>query len=439
VSKKLLIALGCLAIALIVVPSAQAAYPGANGRVVFVNSTGIASANPDGTDFKQLTTVGGNVSDQNPAWSADGTKIVFDRNDGSSEFNDQVWTMNADGSGAAPVPRSEPASDFGPYFFPDGRIVFAREGISDPDPEIWVMNADGSGQSQLTDNDTADFDPTVSPDGKSIAFARVVGDAELAIYRMDPNGANVSLLATDHTGDPQICDFSPNYSPDGSTVVFARSQGAQVCTPVRNLYTVPAGVGAGVPLTNSTDFDTVFAAPAYSPDGSQIVFANEPSPVAKEPAAAADPRVAPTSGQLGFIPAAGGEPQAYLDGDTPDWQPIAKDLGTCFGQKVTIAATNGADKIVGTPGNDVIRGFRGKDQINGKGGDDVLCGGRGKDKLLGKGGDDILLGGAQSDFLNGGKGSNRLFGGTPGANPETAKNVCVDGAHDKLKNCQVVK
>jgi Tol biopolymer transport system component len=440
-SKKLLIVATCMTVTLGFASSAEAAFPGTNGKIVFSNRTGIASANPDGGAFAQLTTNGETTFDSEPAWNAEGSKIVFDRIDFGSTFSEQIWTMNPDGSGAAPVDPTQTAPlDFNPAFFPDGRIVFTRQGTGqDNDDEIWAMNADGSGQTNLTDNSVQDFSPTVSPDGKSIAFSSNASGGGLSIFRMGPTGANVSLVTTDHPGGEAYCDVAPDYSPDGKTIAFQREVGD--CFPAVNLFTVPAGGGAATALTFATEFGQSFALPAYSPDGTQIVFANEPPPVSKEPAADITPQDAPLAGQLGFIPASGGQTQTYLDGTAPDWQPIPvkTDLGACFRRKVTIAGTPGPDKIAGTPGNDVIRGFQGKDKINGKGGDDILCGGRGQDKLFGKGADDILIGGAQSDYLNGGKGSNKLFGGTPGAHPEEADNVCVQGKDDKLSNCQTVK
>jgi TolB protein len=59
--------------------------------------------------------------------------------------------------------------DVNPAWSPDGtRIVF--EAYRDGQPEIYVMNADGSGQARLTASDGYDGQPVWSPDGKWIAF-----------------------------------------------------------------------------------------------------------------------------------------------------------------------------------------------------------------------------------------------------------------------------
>jgi hypothetical protein len=50
--------------------------------------------NADGSNQEQLTMPPSGSADNEPNWSPDGTKIVFGR------FEDSVWIMNADGSGA---------------------------------------------------------------------------------------------------------------------------------------------------------------------------------------------------------------------------------------------------------------------------------------------------------------------------------------------------
>ncbi len=73
-----------------------------------------------------------------------------------------------------------------------------------------------------------------------------------------------------------------------------------------------------------------------------------------------------------------------------------------------------AATIVGTPGNDTLRGTGKRDVIVGRGGKDRLLGGGGNDFICGKGGNDRKLsGGAKHDRVNGG-GGNDTAGGGPG-------------------------
>jgi RTX calcium-binding nonapeptide repeat (4 copies) len=78
----------------------------------------------------------------------------------------------------------------------------------------------------------------------------------------------------------------------------------------------------------------------------------------------------------------------------------------------TFKGTAKADRLVGTPGNDVFYGYGGNDSIDGRGGRDIVFGGRGDDRLAGGRGADRLFGGSGDDRLVGGRGADRLFGGS---------------------------
>src|SRR5919199_4805865 len=74
---------------------------------------------------------------------------------------------------------------------PNGQIAFVRGPFEEHEfDEIYVMDADGSGQTQLTNNDAADEDPSWSPDGEKIAFESN-GDNSIVtseIYLMNSDG-----------------------------------------------------------------------------------------------------------------------------------------------------------------------------------------------------------------------------------------------------------
>lgn len=67
--------------------------------------------------------------------------------------------------------------------------------------------------------------------------------------------------------------------------------------------------------------------------------------------------------------------------------------------------------IVGTPGNDRIRGTKHRDVICGRGGRDVIKGLGGNDVIRGGTGNDVLKGGRGADSLTGGRGADQLSGG----------------------------
>lgn len=95
----------------------------------------------------------------------------------------------------------------------------------------------------------------------------------------------------------------------------------------------------------------------------------------------------------------------------PPPAPVAPS-GSCGGRKATIVGTNGNDSLRGTSRADVIDARGGNDTIAGRGGNDVICGGNGNDTLKGNGGNDKLYGGAGRDALNGGSGRDSCSGGT---------------------------
>ncbi|MGZ5403099.1 MAG: ExeM/NucH family extracellular endonuclease [Nocardioides sp.] len=84
---------------------------------------------------------------------------------------------------------------------------------------------------------------------------------------------------------------------------------------------------------------------------------------------------------------------------------------TCDGLPATIVGSNGDDVIRGTNRDDVIVARGGNDRIDAGGGDDVICGGPGNDRIDGGSGDDRILGGNGNDRILGGRWDDRIFGG----------------------------
>lgn len=74
----------------------------------------------------------------------------------------------------------------------------------------------------------------------------------------------------------------------------------------------------------------------------------------------------------------------------------AQTQWSCAGQAATIVGTTGNDTLRGTPGADVIVARQGNDVIEGLGGDDIVCAGKGDDEVFGGDGFDIVFG-AQGD------------------------------------------
>jgi Tol biopolymer transport system component len=114
------------AVAILMAPTtADASYPGTDGRIAFVRSSGIYSATATGAGVLRLTAAAG---DSQPVWSPNGRRIAFVR-------AGDVWTMNANGSRETRVTTSA-ATEASPTWSPDGAwIAFASDRAG-----FWLWN-----------------------------------------------------------------------------------------------------------------------------------------------------------------------------------------------------------------------------------------------------------------------------------------------------------
>jgi len=151
-------------------------------------------------------------NNENPAWSADGSKIVF-MSDRDGNF--EIYSMNADGSGQTRLTNNTSADEF-PDWSPDGtKIVFTSN--RDGNDEIYTMNSDGSNPVRLTNNPASDAEPNWSPDGTKLVFHHNSNSSE--IYSMNADGSDVTNLSQ----NPAF-DADPAWSPDGSMITFTTNR-----------------------------------------------------------------------------------------------------------------------------------------------------------------------------------------------------------------------
>ena len=268
---------------------AQASFPGTNGKIICSGPIAteipspppagqsrveLFSINPDATGQTRLTN--NTVSDLGPRYSADGTKVAWVR-------DNQIWTMNADGSNQQGPLTSGASNSFMGDWSPDGtKLLFQSN--RDGNLEVYVMNADGSDPVNLTNNATAgantDSQPAYSPDGTRIAF-QSNRDGNRNVHVMNADGSNVVNLTAGSPGD----DSAPRWSPGGTKIAF-HSDRAVFPRPgwPRNteIYRMNAD-GSDVVRLTTNDYDPVGGSdptnvtgvdsnPAWSPDGTRIVF-----------------------------------------------------------------------------------------------------------------------------------------------------------------------
>ena len=381
-----------------------------------------------------------------PSWSPDGAEIAFQSDrDGDSE----IFTMIADGKKQIQLTRNT-ASESYPDWSPDGtRIAFStnREG----DWEIYVMNADGTGQAPLTSVARDDWNPSWSPDGKKIAFVSE-REGNSRIYVMNADGSDQQKLTADL--DVDDVDTSPSWSPDGTRIAF-------VGGPEDEAYIdVVSTDGSGRVRLTDSEMDY---GPSWSPDGTQLLFASDrdgDADLYAMEAHGANPRRLPVSGRgdewwpqlspdgdtLAFVSDRDGTTQVHVapaDGsDARRLTGLPRVLAST-GERCTILGTSGDDTLRGTSrtdvicglgGSDTLRAFDELDTLDGGAGNDVLVASSGDTTLAGGDGNDLLRGAGGDDSLDGGRGADRLVGnggkddlaGGPGNDAISARDGLVD-------------
>ena len=86
-------------------------------------------------------------------------------------------------------------------------------------------------------------------------------------------------------------------------------------------------------------------------------------------------------------------------------RPAADAAGVCQGVAATIVGTEGDDVLRGTSGPRRHRRARWNDTISGLGGNDIICGGDGNDRIDAGNGADTVIAGAGDDVVFGGSGA----------------------------------
>ncbi|HVV90699.1 MAG TPA: calcium-binding protein [Solirubrobacterales bacterium] len=102
-----------------------------------------------------------------------------------------------------------------------------------------------------------------------------------------------------------------------------------------------------------------------------------------------------------------------------------EEVPRCHGRRATIVGTAGDDVLRGTPGRDVIWGGPGNDTIYGRLGNDLICGGPGDDVIHGGRGNDEVFGGPGADRVFGDLGDDKVVGG-PGSYDDVSGGLGID-------------
>ena len=222
--------------------------------------------NPQAPILSAVTKTGTRIYEICPAWSADGSQLVYNPS-GGSEPVEQVTVINPDGSGITALTHFESGEGTNPAWSPDGkRIAFI---FKDSDNfSVQVMDADGSNLTALTE-------PSQKAN-KADPFSNLVWSADgthLAYFYIHDNPANKSLNSadlmlvnledgtTETVASLDLWEVSNiTWSPDGTVMVI---QALTSRTSRDALYSVQMESGElGDVLKQGTDLeDPIFLRP----------------------------------------------------------------------------------------------------------------------------------------------------------------------------------
>ena len=209
-----------------------------NPNIVTSFAAPLMRVNRDGTDLRKLTSLVRGRVDRPGSFSPDGTRLVFTRSNVSAlayagRIETSIEAMGVDGSGL----RQLVAGGSDPAYSPDGRrIAFVTnrdhdgtirtgEDESEYANELYVMNADGTGADRLThSSELSEFEPTWSPDGTRIAYARQAEGFTKTIAVINADGSCGHEIAGDPAGDVWFTE--PSWRPGRPRV----PEGAMNCS-----------------------------------------------------------------------------------------------------------------------------------------------------------------------------------------------------------------
>lgn len=241
--------------------------PGATGRLAFESARDVTPAiftmNADGSGLLRLTN--STSWDLNPAWSPDGTWIVFSRwsylSQGSTS---RLYKVRADGTQLTPLTPS-PLFASRPAWSPDGNFIAFMSQEPGRSTEISIIKMDGSELKKLTDAGLFVGGLQWSRDSGSLFFfasADPRNSFVFDLYSLRANGAGLSKLTLS-----TVDGYCASVSPDQRQVAFSSKRDGDFDIYLMNLD----GTNQRQLLNNPGDD----YCPAWSSDGNKIAFVGD--------------------------------------------------------------------------------------------------------------------------------------------------------------------
>lgn len=228
-------------------------------QIVFVHGQNLYSIHRDGTQVRQLVHIDGDP--RAPAWSPDGENIRFTVDQG--EYGTpSIWQMTADGDRARPLIPSgtQPSDQSVGNWTADGRY-FLFSGCEQYECNLWAMR---DAWSWFRRSNHGPFPLTSGPDFLHVAIPTQAGSRIFAfsfrsrreLEKFDPQTMRTSMLRLD------TLTQEASVSPDGQMVVYSNR-------PDSSLWRSNTDGSQRLRLTSSP---LGALSPRWSPKGEQILF-----------------------------------------------------------------------------------------------------------------------------------------------------------------------
>jgi eukaryotic-like serine/threonine-protein kinase len=199
-----------------------------------------------------------------PSLSPDGSFFLFVK---ESEGDQDIFWQRVGGGNPRNLTEDSPADDGQPAVSPDGqRIAFRSERAGGG---LYLMGSTGESVVRLTGEG---HDPAWSPDGKWIVYATegIIDPRRRSIHRSDLWRVRVADSTREQIAMAEDA-VQPSWSPNGHRIAF---WGLRAGTGTRMIWTIPAGGGEAVAVTDGRSIDWN---PVWSPDGSFLYFVSDRS------------------------------------------------------------------------------------------------------------------------------------------------------------------
>jgi uncharacterized repeat protein (TIGR01451 family) len=260
-------------------PPAPQSLPVSNGKIVYQKG-------PNASSDIYLITPGSGVSvglrkGYHPAFSPDGTKIAFVDNT-VGPTNGFIMLMNADGTNARSLVHS--TQGFSPTWSPDGlRLAFVRGDFvsvgNDGKGDLYVMDMTpgNEGANEVLLPGTLQVSRPSWGSNNRIVFACMMprqggGNTVLGIRVTGTIPASDQIAsnppAITSLSGINVNDRDPSWSFDGAQIAFLSTRDFPQAN-ASEIYVMDAQGSNVRRVTNASNFKT---APAWAPDGTQIVF-----------------------------------------------------------------------------------------------------------------------------------------------------------------------